>query len=63
MQSQYPEVKRGYPYLCSGLYIGYAPYVYKAVTYVDITDEEDDQLHFTKLYLDKKSRVSVIVMV
>ncbi|XP_072047684.1 procollagen-lysine,2-oxoglutarate 5-dioxygenase 1-like [Amphiura filiformis] len=56
VRSEYPVIATGYPYLCSGLYIGYAPYVYKAVTYTDIEDEEDDQLHFTKLYLDKKKR-------
>lgn len=52
----YPPVKQGYPYLCSGLFIGYAPYVWKALTYKEISDTGDDQLFFTKLFLDKEKR-------
>lgn len=50
-----PEV--GYPFVCSGLYMGYAPYFWSALTYRDIADKDDDQLFYTQLYLDSSRRV------
>ena len=42
--------------VASGI-IGYAPEVYKLMTHHKITDTDDDQLYYTKLYLDEKLRV------
>ncbi|KAJ8021793.1 Procollagen-lysine,2-oxoglutarate 5-dioxygenase 1 [Holothuria leucospilota] len=51
LASQYPKPENGYPFLCSGLYMGYAPYFWSALTYSDIGDKDDDQLFYTQLYL------------
>ncbi|XP_033115227.1 procollagen-lysine,2-oxoglutarate 5-dioxygenase 1-like [Anneissia japonica] len=53
----YPKVE-GYRFLNSGLIIGYADYIWKSLTYKSIVDAGDDQLFFTKLYLDEKLRSS-----
>lgn len=52
----YPSVARGKKYLNSGLYMGYAPEIYKLLTYRPIKDEDDDQLYFTEAYLDETLR-------
>ncbi|PIK40153.1 hypothetical protein BSL78_23007 [Apostichopus japonicus] len=56
LASQYPEPEVGYPFVCSGLYMGYAPYFWSALTYRDIADKDDDQLFYTQLYLDSSRR-------
>ncbi|KAK3866303.1 hypothetical protein Pcinc_028164 [Petrolisthes cinctipes] len=56
LASQYPRVSFGYKYLNSGGFIGYAPELYKIVTSHDITNQDDDQLYYTKVYLDKQLR-------
>lgn len=52
----YPKVERGKKYLNSGLFMGYAPEIYKLLTYRPIKDEDDDQLFFTEAYLDESLR-------
>ena len=39
--------------------MGYAPYVNKVVKQWDLHDNDDDQLFYTKIYLDLSQRVSV----
>lgn len=56
LATQYPMSAEGYPFLCSGLYMGFAPYFWSALTYKSISDKDDDQLFFTKLYLDASRR-------
>ncbi len=36
--------------------MGYAPELYDMVSGSDLADDEDDQLFYTKLYIDKKER-------
>ncbi|KAL4221290.1 Procollagen-lysine [Mactra antiquata] len=51
--SQYPEVKvHEKRYLCSGGFIGYAKDLYEIVSYKDVLDSDDDQLYYTKVFLD-----------
>ncbi|CAJ0581474.1 unnamed protein product, partial [Mesorhabditis spiculigera] len=56
---QYPLVEFGKRFLNSGLYLGYAPEIYKLLTLHEVKDSDDDQLYFTKAYLDKKTRDSL----
>lgn len=56
LASRYPEVARGKRYLNSGLYMGYAPEIYKLLSYKPIKDADDDQLFFTEAYLDETLR-------
>ena len=39
-------------------FIGYAPYIYRLLHQGDINDDDDDQLYYTKIFLDKTKRVS-----
>lgn len=56
LESEYPSVARGARYLNSGGFIGYASDIYAMITSSEIGDEYDDQLFYTKLYLDKDFR-------
>lgn len=56
LENQYPHVEVGKRFLCSGGIIGYAPEMYKLMTAHVIKDADDDQLYYTKLYLDKDVR-------
>lgn len=56
LASQYPEVERGKRYLNSGLFMGYAPELYQIVTDSKIANDDDDQLYYTKIFLDKAKR-------
>ncbi|XP_022085486.1 procollagen-lysine,2-oxoglutarate 5-dioxygenase 2-like [Acanthaster planci] len=56
LASKYPVMEKGYPFLCSGMYMGYAPYIWKALTWSAVTDDGDDQLFFTHLYLNQVKR-------
>ncbi|XP_037906818.1 procollagen-lysine,2-oxoglutarate 5-dioxygenase [Hermetia illucens] len=56
LKDQYPTtVAKGARYLNSGLFIGYAPQVYEILK-KPIKDTDDDQLYYTKSYLDKELR-------
>lgn len=39
-------------------FIGYAPYIQKIVNQWDLHDNDDDQLFYTKIYVDPLQRVS-----
>ena len=43
-----------------GGFIGWAPVLYEIVTHTGIKDEDDDQLFYTKIYLDPELRVSLM---
>ncbi|XP_063410328.1 multifunctional procollagen lysine hydroxylase and glycosyltransferase LH3-like isoform X1 [Mytilus trossulus] len=57
LKEQYPEVK---PHECrflnSGGFIGYAKDIVEMVNYKTINDMDDDQLYYTKMFLDKTTR-------
>ncbi|KAK0167505.1 hypothetical protein PV327_004895 [Microctonus hyperodae] len=54
---QYPNNDfGGEPYLNSGGFIGYASDVYEIITSSKISHTDDDQLFFTKIYLNSKLR-------
>lgn len=56
LADQYPSVPDGKPFLNSGGFIGYASDLYQLVTVMPIADEQDDQLFFTRLYLNETLR-------
>ncbi|XP_020626272.1 procollagen-lysine,2-oxoglutarate 5-dioxygenase 3-like [Orbicella faveolata] len=56
LKDQYPEVSHGKKYLCSGGFIGYASTFHQVVADHAIEDVEDDQLYYTKIFLDKQKR-------
>lgn len=45
-------------FLNSGLFMGYAPEIYRMLSLKEVEDKDDDQLYFTMIYLDEKLRVS-----
>ncbi|XP_023288788.1 procollagen-lysine,2-oxoglutarate 5-dioxygenase 3 [Orussus abietinus] len=51
LASEYPNVIRGKRYLNSGGIIGYASDIYSILP-TNINDDDDDQLYFTKVYLN-----------
>uniref|UniRef100_A0A3B3XZK3 procollagen-lysine 5-dioxygenase n=1 Tax=Poecilia mexicana TaxID=48701 RepID=A0A3B3XZK3_9TELE len=56
LADKYPLVRSGKRYLNSGGIIGYAPYVNRLVSQWDLHDNDDDQLFYTKIYLDPLKR-------
>ncbi|XP_015835811.1 procollagen-lysine,2-oxoglutarate 5-dioxygenase isoform X2 [Tribolium castaneum] len=56
---KYPQVTEGKRFLNSGLYMGYAPDLWQVLTFDVIEDTDDDQLFFTKAYLDEDLRKKV----
>ncbi|XP_032407591.1 procollagen-lysine,2-oxoglutarate 5-dioxygenase 2 isoform X2 [Xiphophorus hellerii] len=59
LADKYPLVRSGKRYLNSGGIIGYAPYVHRIVSQWDLHDNDDDQLFYTKIYLDPLKRESL----
>ncbi|XP_063062897.1 procollagen-lysine,2-oxoglutarate 5-dioxygenase 2 isoform X1 [Engraulis encrasicolus] len=59
LAEKYPSVRSGKRYLNSGGLIGYAPYVGRIVKQWDLHDNDDDQLFYTKLYVDPQQRVNL----
>jgi hypothetical protein len=51
-------VQSGKRYLCSGLYMGHVSDMYTIMTHAPIADADDDQLYFTRIFLDEHMRVS-----
>ncbi|XP_063409563.1 procollagen-lysine,2-oxoglutarate 5-dioxygenase 1-like [Mytilus trossulus] len=59
-----PKLKKQYPkvpqiesrYLNGGAFIGYAKTIVEMLNYKKINDMDDDQLYFTKIFLDKQLR-------
>lgn len=56
LATQYPRVPFGYKYLNSGGFMGYASEMYKIVSDQEIENEEDDQLYYTNIFLNKNKR-------
>ncbi|XP_076145638.1 multifunctional procollagen lysine hydroxylase and glycosyltransferase LH3 [Alosa pseudoharengus] len=53
---KYPPVLNGKRYLNSGGFIGYASDLYNIVKQWKLKDNDDDQLFYTRIYLDKEQR-------
>ena len=49
-------MERGKRFLNSGLFIGYAPEINEILNSAEIKNDDDDQLFYTKVYLDDKKR-------
>lgn len=59
LQTKYPTVEEGESrFLNSGSFVGPAADIYKIITHGSIANEDDDQLYYTKIFLDSKLRVS-----
>nr|CAD7453421.1 unnamed protein product [Timema tahoe] len=56
LASKYPTVTRGKRFLNSGGFIGYASELYRLLTSSEVDDTGDDQLFYTKIYLNEKLR-------
>ncbi|KAA0706473.1 Procollagen-lysine,2-oxoglutarate 5-dioxygenase 3 [Triplophysa tibetana] len=56
LASKYPVVHNGKRYLNSGGFIGYAPEIHAIVQQWKYKDNDDDQLFYTRIYLDKEQR-------
>ncbi|KAL3040396.1 hypothetical protein OYC64_011427 [Pagothenia borchgrevinki] len=56
LADKYPSVRSGKRYLNSGGIIGYAPFINKVVTQWNLHDNDDDQLFYTKIYVDPLQR-------
>lgn len=57
LEPLYPPVNSsGKRYLNSGAFIGYAPIVYEIVSSSDISNTDDDQLFYTRIYLNETLR-------
>uniref|UniRef100_A0A8C5I2X3 procollagen-lysine 5-dioxygenase n=1 Tax=Gouania willdenowi TaxID=441366 RepID=A0A8C5I2X3_GOUWI len=52
LADKYPSVRSGKRFLNSGGMIGYAPYINRIVSKWNLDDNDDDQLFYTKIYLD-----------
>lgn len=59
LAEKYPSTTLGKRYLNSGLYIGYLPEILQLLEYAEIKNSEDDQLFFTKAYLDEEFRKKI----
>ncbi|KAM4718872.1 procollagen-lysine,2-oxoglutarate 5-dioxygenase 2 isoform 2-T2 [Anableps anableps] len=59
LADKYPLVRSGKRYLNSGGIIGYAPYITRIVSQWELHDNDDDQLFYTKIYLDPLKRESL----
>ncbi|EGW10258.1 Procollagen-lysine,2-oxoglutarate 5-dioxygenase 2 [Cricetulus griseus] len=56
LAEKYPVVHIGKRYLNSGGFIGYAPYISHLVQEWNLQDNDDDQLFYTKVYIDPVKR-------
>ena len=56
LKEKYPKVDKGYRFLNSGGFIGYAADLYGIVSELPVADTDDDQLYYTKVYLDENLR-------
>ncbi|XP_034998094.1 procollagen-lysine,2-oxoglutarate 5-dioxygenase 2 isoform X3 [Hippoglossus stenolepis] len=56
LADKYPSVRSGKRYLNSGGIIGSAPYINRIVSQWDLHDNDDDQLFYTKIYVDPLQR-------
>ncbi|XP_068611873.1 multifunctional procollagen lysine hydroxylase and glycosyltransferase LH3-like [Brachionichthys hirsutus] len=56
LASKYPQVHSGKRYLNSGGFLGFSPELSSIVQHWKYRDDDDDQLFYTKVYLDKTKR-------
>jgi len=56
LAERYPEVDKGYRFLNSGGFIGRAKDVAEMLTHEPAADTDDDQLYYTKIFLNKDLR-------
>ncbi|XP_028650523.1 procollagen-lysine,2-oxoglutarate 5-dioxygenase 2 isoform X2 [Erpetoichthys calabaricus] len=56
LADKYPSVRSGKRFLNSGGIIGYAPYISQIVQQWELQDNDDDQLFYSKIYLDPLQR-------
>ncbi|KAK2090463.1 Procollagen-lysine,2-oxoglutarate 5-dioxygenase 2 [Saguinus oedipus] len=59
LADKYPVVHIGKRYLNSGGFIGYAPYINRIVQQWNLQDNDDDQLFYTKIYIDPLKREAI----
>ncbi|KAM3719419.1 Multifunctional procollagen lysine hydroxylase and glycosyltransferase [Dirofilaria immitis] len=59
LATKYPLVNFGNRYLNSGIFMGYAPEIWNLISYKDVEFNDDDQLYYTRLYLDEQIRLSL----
>uniref|UniRef100_A0A3Q2Y8H2 procollagen-lysine 5-dioxygenase n=2 Tax=Hippocampus comes TaxID=109280 RepID=A0A3Q2Y8H2_HIPCM len=59
LADKYPSVRSGKRYLNSGGIIGYAPYMNRMVSQWNLQDNDDDQLFYTKIFVDPLQRDSL----
>ncbi|XP_032526726.1 procollagen-lysine,2-oxoglutarate 5-dioxygenase isoform X2 [Danaus plexippus] len=59
LASQYPDSQQLNPFLNSGGFIGYLPELLKILNYETVGNKDDDQLFYTKVYLDEDYRESL----
>ncbi|XP_057679969.1 procollagen-lysine,2-oxoglutarate 5-dioxygenase 2 isoform X1 [Corythoichthys intestinalis] len=59
LADKYPSVRSGKRYLNSGGIIGYAPYINRIVSQWNLHDNDDDQLFYTKIFVDSLQRDSL----
>jgi PREDICTED: similar to procollagen-lysine,2-oxoglutarate 5-dioxygenase len=51
------HLPKGHSHVCFLGFIGLAPQIYQIVSNSEISNLDDDQLFYTKIYLDKQLRV------
>ncbi|KAE8604275.1 hypothetical protein XENTR_v10014651 [Xenopus tropicalis] len=61
LADKYPVVRSGKRFLNSGGFIGYLPNVKQIVQQWDLQDNDDDQLFYTKIYIDQIQRESISI--
>ncbi|XP_044886896.1 procollagen-lysine,2-oxoglutarate 5-dioxygenase 2 isoform X1 [Mauremys mutica] len=59
LADKYPVVRSGKRFLNSGGFIGYAPYINQMVQQWNLQDNDDDQLFYTKIYIDPLQRARI----
>ncbi|KAF5287566.1 hypothetical protein FQA39_LY15895 [Lamprigera yunnana] len=59
LESLYPTISSGKRFLNSGLYMGYASDIYKLLHYAPLKDTDDDQLFFTRAFLNNDIRTGL----
>ncbi|XP_045469942.1 procollagen-lysine,2-oxoglutarate 5-dioxygenase [Harmonia axyridis] len=59
LTDKYPVVKEGKRFLNSGMYVGYVDQLLELLEKENLEDEDDDQLFFTKAYLDEEFREKI----
>ncbi|XP_032818072.1 procollagen-lysine,2-oxoglutarate 5-dioxygenase 2-like isoform X1 [Petromyzon marinus] len=61
LADKYPHVRSGKRFLNSGGVVGLAPALHQVVSQWELRDDDDDQLFYTKVYIDpaKRSKINI----